>query len=314
MMQVPESMLSPNLHIATCRLPEQEALRGNAANDIELWFERWMLIIKKRSKYRTIGHVEKSYILNTELTARALLKHRMYHKCALIKADPQDAQSVVSTLLCGDGDHISSRSRVIKCGLDKNAVETVVSALLRASPVDSVTIWRSQMNEACLKLLDTVVVTVHKSAEVLGIRFHSRAATPRGVRSRNLACSFMRVFARDLIPVGESLRRLPMMPEQQRGMCICYVHSYVRIRCHGYQHDDLHRPEWDGEYALKNPKYEEFVEFPTFMTDAIVADLNVEDMWILPLRRALEGQLILITPKVGASNLRFVIPAGKRQV
>jgi hypothetical protein len=257
-MQVPESMLSPNLHIATCRLPEQEALRGNAANDIELWFERWMLIIKKRSKYRTIGHVEKSYILNTELTERALLKHCMYHKCALIKADPGDAQSVVSTFLCGNGEHISSRSRVMKCGLDKDAAETVVSALLRASPVDSVTIGNAQMDEACLKLLDTAVVTVHKSAEVLGIRFHSRAATPRGVRSRSLACSFMRVFARYLIPVGESLRRLPMMPEQQRGMCICYVHSFVRIRCHGYQHDQLDRTEWDGDYALVealgNPK------------------------------------------------------------
>jgi hypothetical protein len=50
------------------------------------------------------------------------------------------------------------------------------------------------------------------------------------------------------------------------------------------------------------------------VTDAIADDLNVEDMWILPLRRALEGQLILITPKVGASNLRFVNPVGKRQV
>jgi hypothetical protein len=255
-------MLSLNLHIATCRLPEQEALRENAANDIELWFERWMLIIKERSKYRTICHVETSYILNTELTARALLKHRMHHKCALIKADPEDAHSVVSTLLCGDGDHVSSRSRVTKCALDKNAAETVVSALLRASLVDSVTIGNAQMDEACVKLLDTVVVTVHKSAEILGIRLHSRAATPRGVRSRSLACRFMRVLARDLIPVGESLRRLPMMPEQQRGMCICYVHSYVRIRCHGYQHDHLDRPEWDGEYALvealRNPKYEEF--------------------------------------------------------
>jgi hypothetical protein len=109
-----------------------------------------------------------------------------------------------------------------------------------------------------------------------------------------------------------------MLPMQLRGMCIDHVHSYVLVRYYGYQHDHLDRPEWNGEFALvealRNPQHEEFVGSPTFVTDAIVDNLDVEDMWILPLGRALEGQLILITPKAGASNLRFVRPVGKRQV
>jgi hypothetical protein len=43
-MQVPSSLLRPNLHVGTCRLRHQEAERGPAANESEWYMERCVSI------------------------------------------------------------------------------------------------------------------------------------------------------------------------------------------------------------------------------------------------------------------------------
>ncbi len=40
LLQAPESILSPNLHVAVCRLLKQELQRGPAALESEWWMER----------------------------------------------------------------------------------------------------------------------------------------------------------------------------------------------------------------------------------------------------------------------------------
>lgn len=77
--KIPSNLLSPNLHVAVCRLPDQELAYGPAACFAEWWMERYMLTPKKRSKFRTVRNPEITYLKHTEMLSRALRLCRVHH-------------------------------------------------------------------------------------------------------------------------------------------------------------------------------------------------------------------------------------------
>ena len=83
--QLPDELLTYNLHILLCRLARQEAARGHAGKDIELWIERGVQRLKRNVKYRSTQHPEKIFVLSM-LTDDALAAMRA---AAQISRGPQ---------------------------------------------------------------------------------------------------------------------------------------------------------------------------------------------------------------------------------
>jgi hypothetical protein len=79
--QVSQNMLTPNLHVAVCRLLDQELARGPMARELEFFMERYMLVPKKRSKHKTVLHSEITYLKVAEMIGKALLRARSEHGC-----------------------------------------------------------------------------------------------------------------------------------------------------------------------------------------------------------------------------------------
>jgi hypothetical protein len=76
--QIPPHLLSPNLHVACCRLPAQELVRGPVCMESEWFLERFM-----QSPQRGIRalHAEVTHLTGTELPKRALLLASAEHGC-----------------------------------------------------------------------------------------------------------------------------------------------------------------------------------------------------------------------------------------
>ena len=51
--QLPQGLLTHNLHLLACRLARQGTARGYVAKDIELWLERGVQLLKRNVKYRS---------------------------------------------------------------------------------------------------------------------------------------------------------------------------------------------------------------------------------------------------------------------
>jgi hypothetical protein len=65
MVQAPESILSPNLHVAVCRLLKQELQRGPAALESEWWMERCVCTVAaviKAGEHHGIRTYHSAYI------------------------------------------------------------------------------------------------------------------------------------------------------------------------------------------------------------------------------------------------------------
>ena len=62
--QLPEELLTYDLHILVCRLARQEAARGHVGKDIELWIERGVQRLKRNVKYRSTQYPEKIFVLS----------------------------------------------------------------------------------------------------------------------------------------------------------------------------------------------------------------------------------------------------------
>jgi hypothetical protein len=90
MLQVPSSILSPNLHIAVCRFGDQERARGLIANETELWVERAMNGPKPRG--RRALHAEKTYVKAMQTMARALTNCQVRMGC---KTDAEHKQALL---------------------------------------------------------------------------------------------------------------------------------------------------------------------------------------------------------------------------
>ena len=63
--QLPEGLLTYNLHLLVCRPARQEAARGHVGKDIELWTERGVQRLKRNMKYRSTQFPEKIFVLST---------------------------------------------------------------------------------------------------------------------------------------------------------------------------------------------------------------------------------------------------------
>ena len=62
MQELPLAMRTFNLHMAICRLFDQESARGPAAKDVELWVERVIQAVKENLKYRITSCPERLYL------------------------------------------------------------------------------------------------------------------------------------------------------------------------------------------------------------------------------------------------------------
>jgi hypothetical protein len=80
-LQVPSTMLSPNLHVLTCRLLQQELARGPAANENDYYMERYMLEPKRRNAHRTTANPEITHLRHTEMPRRALSRCAIQFGC-----------------------------------------------------------------------------------------------------------------------------------------------------------------------------------------------------------------------------------------
>lgn len=123
---MPSSLLSPNLHCALCRLLRQELVCGPASCALELWVERYLLNLKKRSKYKTTKDAEKTFVLHSELTGRSLAECRRLHGCLSVHElhpsmkslprqgdgyDPGFGDAAVECHFNFKGDRVSDRTR-----------------------------------------------------------------------------------------------------------------------------------------------------------------------------------------------------------
>ena len=61
---LPPEMCTYNLHLLVCHLHRQEAERGNAAKDLELWVEGQVQRLKRGVKYMTTQWPEKLFVLS----------------------------------------------------------------------------------------------------------------------------------------------------------------------------------------------------------------------------------------------------------
>lgn len=77
MQHLPSYELTLNLHIAVCRLPDQEERRGIVVKENELWLERGMQYVKSPIKYRITSSPEVLFV-NMHLLRLALA--RMLHQ------------------------------------------------------------------------------------------------------------------------------------------------------------------------------------------------------------------------------------------
>lgn len=132
-------MLSPNLHVACCQLPRQEASRGAVASELEWFMERFMHDPQRGMKAL---HAEKNYLNSTELPRRGLLHARAHHGCATsaeLKAavtgnrvftDCRDPSFIADQVPCfkGKGVRVVSTSAVQKrrCHPDSSKLDAIV--------------------------------------------------------------------------------------------------------------------------------------------------------------------------------------------
>jgi hypothetical protein len=77
-MQVPSSLLTPNLHIIVCRYLDQELESGPMALHTEFWVERGMDTAKPS---RRALHAEKTMVKTSEAIGRALAYNAVFHGC-----------------------------------------------------------------------------------------------------------------------------------------------------------------------------------------------------------------------------------------
>ena len=126
-LQLPNELLTYNLHILVCRLARQEAARGHVGKDIELWIERGVQRLKRNVKYRSTQYPENIFVLSM-LTDDALAAMRAanhisggpplqrfdelvpaYRATPLSGPSVDDRDATTGTLLLGKGKLVAQR-------------------------------------------------------------------------------------------------------------------------------------------------------------------------------------------------------------
>ena len=78
---MPDNMLSPNLHVARCRLRQQVEERGSSAHDGELHMEQYMRNPKKRVQANLVSNPDHTWLRHHEITSRALRRSQVEYGC-----------------------------------------------------------------------------------------------------------------------------------------------------------------------------------------------------------------------------------------
>jgi hypothetical protein len=324
-LQVPATMLSPNLHIALCRLRRQERERGGAAEDGELYLERFMRGPRSRVKANLVTNCDHTYVCHREIARRPLWAAQVEHGCLSrhggLADDCDDLPGTNETGFClvRKGLLLTKQTRTAKLGLLPADARIIVRAVCNRSGC--------QQFVACIPdLLDWVQVIAHHSACTPGCILRSKAAPPY---LRTYPSSFVSLAARSLIPLQLDAR------QPTGGVLIAYLHQYVQLQP-GHpageggdeQTDDpaslaeeragkqlhTHQATWAGPYALVELLAEQTAEVMcgtrTRIANKPAANLATEALYACPLSALCKQQIVLDT-KQGANILRFLDCTGK---
>jgi hypothetical protein len=279
--------------------------------------ERFMNIIKERSKYKTISHVEKSYLLNIEATHRSLMKNRAMFGCTTLKPErPVDLKS--ATTMLGVGKRIIPSLRASQLGLTCDDARMLTRAALRfiEAPVPNAE-----------DILDSIAFFAYARAELCGIKIYSSASSSARVGCRSYQSSFVRVSARHTIAVDPSSAPATRLISI-RGCMYAYVQCYFRAvhhRCTSEAalarqstydaSDEVAEEDLEvGDYAvlqmLVGARQEVFVGTRTIVTNVPSRSLPCEQYWIAPLE-AIQSQLLVLKARSDRNDVRFVECPGK---
>lgn len=324
--QLTRSFLSPNLHIAVCRLPRQEALRGPAARDKDFWMERFLRKPKARIQGNLVRNIDMTYALHTEVTERALVNARVNHGCessygmltmdedAIADPDERDAVGDMRQLL-RQGAAITRGVTTPKCGLmpdDARAVVDSVCSALAPRPV------RRVLGELT-DILRWVAVTAHHSARAPGCLLRS-VASPTNLRRKQ--SSFATVRQSALIPL-DSDQRGAANQAPPRGVAVVYCHAFLHLARLGGRGAPPTEEEagfalfraadsWAGDYALVEvppaQRRSVFVGTPTRSCHSVNRAVRLADLCMVPLAD-IRQQLILVSEGAferSRNTLRFL--------
>jgi hypothetical protein len=92
-LQAPSSLASPNLHVLTCSLLQQEISRGPAADENEYYVERYMLEPKKRNAHRNTARPEITHLRHSEMCRRGLSRCAVKYGCRPLQCLPQQSRN-----------------------------------------------------------------------------------------------------------------------------------------------------------------------------------------------------------------------------
>lgn len=257
MLQVPSTLLSPNLHCAVCRLPRQELKRGNAALENELFMERFFGPFKLRARDSLAQFLELSYMRNTLATERALLRCRAVDGCVSLfdRGDSLGLDSGPSAR--GSGRIVTSRTDASVHGVSCDMAYDICRVLLL------LTFNTCRLLHGEAPWSDNIRVTVHTGAEVSGLRFDSRKSASRSGRRRTYQTSFTRVTARELVSIQvwdeHTLHGYPGMRPRPRdsaidgvigGSVVVQVECYLSVQVTGDGHARVDHDRGRGGYNV----------------------------------------------------------------
>ena len=170
-MQMPDSMLSPDLHVARCRLRKQVEERGSSAHDGELHMEQYMRNPKKRVQADLVSNPDHTWLRHREMNARVLRRSQVEHGCVSgydnrgVLDDTDDLADHVHSMqqLVRKGLMVTKRVRVPKYGLLPESTRLLVQRICAA---------RDGRKHLVAEHLDWILVLAHHSARTVGCIFH----------------------------------------------------------------------------------------------------------------------------------------------
>lgn len=311
-------MLSPNLHVARCRLHRQEEERGGSSGDGEMWQEGFMRGPKQRVEAGLVQKCDVTYVRHHEAASRALRFAQVEHGCVSGYAgfcadtdEPADhAQSKMQ--LVRAGQRITALARTPKCGLVPEQARAIVSAVRRKLCT------REHMVQ---EQLAWVLVTAHHSARIPGSILRSKAAPPH---MRTWASSFVTVKKRSLLSLGEQL--------SAGTTVVAYIHAYVNLqpmpRADAAPADDedeaadaaegqaflAQAERWAGPFAvlevLQNQGSKQMVGQTVLTANTPDSGVTFSSLWVAPLQ-VLCMQQVVLAERDGAVELHFLDCSGK---
>lgn len=269
-----------------------------------------MLLIKKRSKYKTIMWVEKSYIKNTEATLRSLQHNKTRFGCvSLYPQPPVDAVEYSSVIVRGAGRRLTPRTGLCVHGLTReNGVVLARLALqMMGQPYEA-------EGET---VLDHVHLRVYTGANVHGFKFDSKRTTNRSVNSRSYQNSFVRLRLEDVTHVGQQ------GGPTNSASALASTHTvqgfvYAQVECYFQAHvvapDPGDSPVNPGPFALvqvlRGASRETFAGTPTVVTDEPIDNMMFSDFGIVQISK-FRSQMLVLKGKDDIRKLRFVACPGK---